>query len=292
MIPSAAAPWKAPSALPDDRVLFVETIHRRFLQSLSRRLTESLETPVTAELSGTEQMRFADFLASCHGESCPIALNAKARAAQAILELTPGFLHRVLALLIGAPLQESRPERSISGIERHILRECVDGITTDLREIWASQGVEFEPDSIAREDEPAASLPPDGSAVVATFQVSFGGSQESLRLALPALMVRLAAEGMHETIAPSSAASRPMLLEALRAAEVRVEAVMSGPSLRMRDLVGLAPGQVLMLGAPANCSIECTVNGVSKFRGELVSSGRNQGFQIDAPIEPGVRRTD
>jgi flagellar motor switch protein FliM len=84
---------------------------------------------------------------------------------------------------------------------------------------------------------------------------------------------------------------RPLLLDAMLTAEARVEELLSGSSLCMRDLLALAPGKVLALGPPANCSVECVINGVSKFRAELISNGRNQALQIGAPIEirPGPR---
>jgi flagellar motor switch protein FliM len=125
----------------------------------------------------------------------------------------------------------------------------------------------------------------EGSAVVVSSLLSLGGAQECMRLAVPALLVRLAVKDPNATVVASQAAVRPRLLEGMRTADVRVEAVLGGSSLRMRDLLTLEPGQVLTLGPPANCSVECVINGVSKFRGELVSNGRNQALQIGSPIE-------
>ena len=280
-----------PGALPADQIAFVETIHRKFLQSFARRLGETLETPVNTDLVGIEQMPFSDFLNSCDANACQVSLNAAEGTSRAILELSPGFLHRVLAVLIGAPETSVRPERGITGIERHILSGCINALILDLQETWAAYRVNLGAASIAGEDEQAQPVP-EGGAVVVTSVLQLGGSQESMRLAVPALMVRLAAIGMHKAKAPLPTASRPILLEALRTAGVQVEAILGGPSLRMRDLMALSPGQVLMLGPPANCSVECVVNGVSKFRGELVSNGRNQAFQIDSPIEPRTNRRD
>jgi flagellar motor switch protein FliM len=281
-----------PGVLPADQIAFVETIHRKFLQSFARRLGETLETPINTDLVGIEQMQFSDFLSSCDANACQVSLNAAAGTSRAILELSPGFLHRVLAMLIGAPENSVRPERGITGIERHILSDCIDALILDLRETWAAHRVNLGAASIA-EDEEQAQLPvPEGGAVVVTSVLQLGGSQESMRLAVPALMVRLAAVGMHKAKVPLPTASRPLLVEALRAAGVEVEAILGGPSLRMRDLLALSPGQVLMLGPPANCSVECVINGVSKFRGELVSNGRNQAFQVESPIEPRTSRRD
>jgi flagellar motor switch protein FliM len=197
-----------PGVLPADQIGFVETIHRRFLQSFARRLGETLETPIT-DLVGIEQMPFSDLLNSCDANACQVSLNAAAGASRAIAELSPGFLHRVLAVLIGAPENSVRPERGITGIELYILSECIDALILDLRETWAAYRVNLGAASIA-EDEEQAQLPvPEGGAVVVTSVLQLGGSQESMRLAVPALMVRLAAVGLHKAKAPLPTASRP-----------------------------------------------------------------------------------
>jgi len=292
--PGGASPYDAvtPGALSADQIAFVEGIHRKFLQALARRLSNDLETALATDLTAIEQMPFSDFFGSRDENACLISLHAGAAGCDAILELTAGFLHRVLARLIGAPENAARPERGLTGIERHIVRECIDNVILDLRETWAGYGVNFEPASIPGEEEPPADSALAGSAVVAAALLSFGDAQESIRLAVPALMIRLASAGQSGAATASATPARPVLLEALRRADVRVEAVMGGPSLRMRDLLALAPGQVVMFGPPANCSIECLVNGVSKFRGELVSNGRHQAFQVESPIAPPSSRTD
>ncbi|MGA3040332.1 MAG: FliM/FliN family flagellar motor switch protein [Bryobacteraceae bacterium] len=272
-----------PGNLPVDQIGFVEAIHRQFLKSLARRLSDSLETPVGTDLAGIEQMQFPDFLSSCNGDACLIPLSAGPHGGRAILELSPGFVHRALGILIGAPQSAPGTERRVTGIERHILHECFDGIVRELRDAWASHGVGFDPEPTAQGDEQAQPVT-EGSAVVINSLLTIGGAEDSMRLAVPALLVRLAVKDASPTM-PAPQAVRPQVLEAMREAAVRVEAVLGGASLRMRDLLTLETGRVLTLGPPANCSVECVINGVSKFRGELVSNGRNQAFQIGAPIE-------
>lgn len=277
-----------PGTLPADQVALVETIHRKFLQVLGESLTEALDIPVKTDLIGVEQCERAEFAGSCDPHGCRISLPSS-RGPRAILDFTPGFLHRILAILIGAADQVALPERSITGIERHIVRECLDRFIEKLREAWAAAGVRFEPVSFAGEADKPLDEIGLGAALVITSIIHFGAAGETFRLAVPPLLIRLAAAGLKPAAPPPAAG--PVLLNALNKAALQVEAILGGPSLRMRDVIGLAPGKVLMLGAPGNCSVECVVNGVPKFRGELVSSGRNQAFQIDAPIESRSART-
>jgi len=286
--PAAAYDLCPPGILTAGQLAFAESIHRAFVQALARRLSACLEAPVSTRLAGVEQKSFAEFLNSRAGGACLIPLHAGARGGCAFVELSAGFVHRALGILIGTPDNAVAPERAISGIEQHILQECFDSVVLALREAWAAHHMDFEPLPAAESQrlEPAA---PEGSAVVVNALVTLGGSAESLRLAVPALLVRLAAMETHVPAA-APATSCPLHLDALRSATVQVEAIVGGASLRMRDLLALEPGQVVTLGPPANCSVEFVINGLPKFRGELVANGRNQAFQISSPVEPKTTR--
>jgi flagellar motor switch protein FliM len=275
-----------PGILPADQMAFAESIHRGFVQALARLLSACLEAPVSASLGGMEQKSFADFVNSRAAGACLIPLQAGARGGRAFVELSAGFVHRALGILIGTPDNALTPERAITGIEQHILQECFDSIVLALREAWAAHRIDFEtlPENACQEQSA-----PEDSALVVNALVTLGGNAEPVRLAMPALLVRLAAMETHVPAA-APATSRPVLLDALRSAAVRVEAIVGGASLRMRDLLALEPGQVVTLGPPANCSVEFVINGQAKFRGELVVNGRNQAFQISSPIEPKTSR--
>ncbi len=271
-----------PGALPVHQIAFVDTIHRKFLHAMERRLGTALEIPVSAEQGTIEQAPFAEFVSASEPDACMIPLIATP-GGDAILELSPGFVHGLLNVLIGAPENAQRPGRSITGIERHILRECFEGMVAELKAAWSAQGVTFD---CGTPMEPETSPVLEGSAVVITALFTFAGVQEPIRLALPALLVRLAAKEANAAPVQSHTTARPLLLAAMRTATLRVEAILGGASLRMGDLLALEPGQVLTLGPPAKCSVDCVINGVSKFRAELISNGQCQALQIVLPIEP------
>jgi len=76
------------------------------------------------------------------------------------------------------------------------------------------------------------------------------------------------------------APARETILRALRRASVSVEAVLSGSTLRMGDLLAMEPGHVLMLAQPAGSPLECRINGKPKFRGEWINRGNRQTLEL------------
>ena len=106
-------------------------------------------------------------------------------------------------------------------------------------------------------------------------------SRETFRIAVPAFLARLAAlQSASATAEEAPAPVREMILGALRRANVSVEAVLSGSTLRMGDLLAMEPGHVLMLAQPAGSPLECRINGKPKFRGEWIRHGNRQALEL------------
>jgi len=70
------------------------------------------------------------------------------------------------------------------------------------------------------------------------------------------------------------------IADALGSAKVDIDAVLSNLTIRIGDLLELAPGQILLAEKTADSIFECLVNKSTRFEGELVSAGGRYGFQL------------
>ena len=274
--------------LPAEQIDLVGVIHNAFLRSLAPDLGEYLETPVTLSLAGLEQVEFSSFLADTGGDACRIRLDVDSGQGCAVLAFPAGFVFRVLGILIGAPPDErNQARRSITEIESHVLRECFEIIARRIRDSWTSYGIHFGDLSIAAAESRLA--PPARKALSATFTASFGDYAESFRMAVPALLARMAVRKREPAGRGTAIQRKPDLLRALSGASFEVEAALTGARLRVGDLLGMAPGQVLALGLPADSRFECVINGKPKFRGRLLARGNRPVFQMEAPLDLAAR---
>jgi flagellar motor switch protein FliM len=117
--------------------------------------------------------------------------------------------------------------------------------------------------------------------VVFDCQLVLDDAPQTLRIAAPAFLARLAA--LQSTLAVEEDAPAPVretILAALRRASVGVEAVLAGSTLRMKDLLAMERGQVLMLAQPTGSPLECRINGKTKFRGEWIAHGDLDGLEL------------
>jgi flagellar motor switch protein FliM len=279
--------------LPADRVAFVESIHNQFLQAFSQALASYLDTPVSATPAGIEQTPVSVFLEAAESDACLITLDLNPIRGQAWIGLGNGLVFRVLDILLGArPGAVPGTRSALTDIERHVLHELFDVFVAALNTAWSSTGLDFRIGSDSSTQGPMPTTDPDGATMVLKCAVRIGDCEESFRVAVPVLSVRLAVLQSERAtgLAPAETSVLADRLEAVGGATLRLEAVLGGSTLRMSDLAAMQPGQILVLGQPAGSALDCLVNGKPKFRGEWVTQGDRPAFQIDSVIEAAARR--
>jgi flagellar motor switch protein FliM len=80
--------------------------------------------------------------------------------------------------------------------------------------------------------------------------------------------------------AAATEAEQMRILKLIGQAEVTSEALLSGPRMRLRDLVDLDEGDVLWLDYAASRPLDLLLGGRRKYRGEMVAAGPRAAFQV------------
>ena len=276
--------------LPADRVPIVDAIHQQFLQSLALALTGYLYMPVKTSPAGIDQLPVANFLESSATDACVIAFDLAPTRGQAWMGLGAPLVFRVLDILLGAPGTAAPAARAtITDIERHVLREFFQVLITSLNDAWTPSGISLSMSSMGTAEEARKTADLDGTALVLNCKVSIAENEDTFRVAVPVLAVRLAALQNEQKAAAEvsgETAARTARLDAVSGATVQLEAILSGSSIRLGDLAAMQAGQILVLTEPAGSQLDCLVNGKAKFRGEWIAFGDRHGLQVDAVIDP------
>ena len=257
--------------LPDQMALAV----RAFEQFLERAVAPMLEffcTPAELRFSGSSQG--SDGQAE---EGVRLSLNLSPLPGNAHLVFSPQFAGMALALLMGAsPEQEAEPRTVFTGVEMALLRPLLESLASELKQAWKP----FCPAAFLPLAEP---VPADSGMLALAAEVTVRGVAGTMELWIPSLLIRLATGQTGETATPDQ---RTLIIEALEAARFDVEAVISGASIRIRDLLDLRAGRTLELPYSAGSPVDCRVNGIVKFRGDLVLNGNGLGFEVGTLVEP------
>jgi len=262
--------------LPAGQMTLVRTMQENFFRGFAAQLGTRLETPITGELAVAQPLPSSTFLQSEDDGGYLLRLNAEPVHGQALAAFSPGLVAYLLRILLGSPQTAEDAPRPVTEIELHILREIFETMERELTAAWQPAGIAFR-HSVTGNNEAATT--PD-TLLVFEYRMELGDVHATLRIAVPAFLVRLA---VLQCAPPAEVASAPVqetILGSLRHAKGRVEAVLAGSTIRMGDLAAMERGHVLMLTQPARSPLELRINGKPKFRGEWVACGNRQALDL------------
>jgi len=255
----------------------------RSLQALLQTLPGYLQVDVTAGVEAVSQVSFSDLVASLDPASYLLSFQLPGTPAKAIIEFGPAFLGTALELLLGAvPVAPAAARGPLTEIETHILRDLLHLVAGSLAGSWpAGCGL-----SSVRFDivDPAELEAEETSQAATVFAVGFTLAEVpgTIRISFPSLALRLLPllpESAAEVSTPFS--SRERMTEILQSASLSLEVVLPKSTICMRDLMELKIGQVLTLAHDPHAKVDCTVNGATKFKGQIVAANSRIGLQID-----------
>jgi flagellar motor switch protein FliM len=257
-----------PGAYPPDQVSIVEGIHQQFLNAWASALSEYLEIPVSGRHVATEAAPLTAAADAAEG-GCLFAMALDPGPGTVWIWLPAEMVFRVLGILIGVPADAASSGRTfLTEIEKHILRPFLDGLSTSLRDAWLLSQVRLADGQLEVDSAPEPLSPDAGPALILRSVLQLDEMELPFRVSLPGLLVRMAG---------SRSAKRDLVIrddvrKATACVKVEVEAVLAGSTLRISDLLALEPGHVLLLGQTMGAPLECRVNGLPKFTGELIES--------------------
>jgi flagellar motor switch protein FliM len=274
--------------LARESVEIVEQIHRLFLKNAEPELAKLLQLPIKINAGETEQSTFFDSLKNSSAGDRVIALDLFPVSGCAFLSLSSPLLFGVLDVLLATPGgQREYPERTVTAIELHVLRELFDLIAGNLAETWK----QFYPARLLQipasdqELEQLIAAAGTDTAVTVSASVELNGVAAGFRFILPTCLARMAELGLKKSAA-SHIDPEPVdtaIFEWLGDAKLDIEVVLQGAGIRIRDLLDLTPGRILAVGSAKDSSFDCLVNGTLQFRGNLMSDGGRCGLQIGVP---------
>lgn len=276
--------------LARESVEVLDQIQRLFLKTAESELAELLQLPVKMTPGETGQSTFSDALKNTSAGDRIIPLDLFPVSGCAFLSLSSPLLLGVLDILLATPSdQRDNSGRVVTAIELHVLRELFDLLTGTLAETWKQfySAAFLQIPASDEELEQLMATAGTDSAVVLNASVELNGGAADFRLILPTCLARMAelslktSAGRAHTEAVDSA-----IFERLGDAKVDIEVVLQGAGIRIRDLLDLTPGRILVVGSSTGSSFDCLVNGTLQFSGGLMLQDGQCGIQIGAPSPP------
>jgi flagellar motor switch protein FliM len=257
-------------------------------ETLARELTVSLSaflrTSVVATHTSGREISFGE-LPMADGRACVGLALVRPDERKLILLLEYSVLLPLVGVALGAKAGSfGAVERKPTEIELQVVSLLYRMILADAYRCWATL-VKTPLETATLEFEPAPSriLPPTAPVFAARFDLTAGEQTGQLTLLTPpdlfaSVVVEEAADPAEK---PATDISVEATVELLLGAQVGMEAWLDGSEMRLGDLLQLRVGQIVRLDHPVEQSAICTLNGVSGFSGQIVSTGQRRAFQVE-----------
>jgi flagellar motor switch protein FliM len=129
--------------------------------------------------------------------------------------------------------------------------------------------------------------------VAIAIEIRIGDNSGTLNVAIPAINIKMIGQKFDQqwTLRKTepTEAEQDRMMALLREAGVTLDARLIGPRLTVRDLLDLDVGDCLKFDYPIEKRIDCLMNGVVKFKGQVIDCNSKRSFIVEQLPPPPVR---
>ncbi len=276
--------FRRPDRIAKDQLRAIHLLHENFARSLAGSLSAYLRAYVAVNLVSVEQLAFMEFAQILPSPTSMVALGMKPYDGNALLELNPTLVFPILEMLLGGTGQsQAKLDREITEIEQSILDGVLRIILNDLRSAWAGvAAIDFTVESHETEPQLLQMLAPNEAVVAISMEVRIGEITGIMNLGIPSITVKMLRQkfdqqwSLRKTRASEQEHERALRL--IQPARLELEAELRGPQMSVSNLLDLQEGDLLTFDYPVERPLDLLVNGVLKYRGQIVTAGRKRAF--------------
>ena len=287
--------FRRPDRMPTHQVRAVHLVHDFLARHLAVSLGAYLRTYVTVSLVSVQQLAFSEFLGLLPTPTCIAHVGVKPMEGNAVLEVNPSLVLPILDIVLGGDGNHAADQaKELTDIERSVMETVFRILLGHLRDAWAgTRDLSFDVEDTETQPQLMQILSPNEAVVAIGFEITVDNARGTMNFGVPSVIAKMMAEKMDQqwSVRKQSADVRPTRLMAslIKDIAVPVESRVSGGNLTVREVLDLAPNDILSLGTPITRPAELSVSGVNKFSGRVVAAGRRRAIQVlaDDPTPSG-----
>ena len=262
----------------------INTLHEGFARELTHSVAAYLRVSFTAALVSAEHLTYGEFLRRVPELTYLASIQLLPVGATALLQLDLSATFPLIDVLLGGEGKGALPERQVTDIEEQIVETVVRIICRELQKAWQVLALQFEFEQRLRSDRVQRLMPPEEKTLSLSFELSISETRGTLNLVLPAaisnaLLRKVSAGWVHERRAVDPESQRQLRSHLLDCPFSVTLEVQTGGA-RLRDLMRLTPGALLLLRHPAHGPALVQVGGQNMFSASVARAGTCRAAQI------------
>jgi len=279
--------FRRPDRIAKDQLRAIHILHENFARSLASSLSAYLRAYVAVNLVSVEQLSFMEFTQCLPSPSCLVSLGMKPYEGNAVLEINPGLVFPIVEMLLGGGSKSTlKVNREITEIEQSVLDGLFRITLHDLKTAWhAVTPLEFAISAHETEPQLLRILAPNEAVVAVSMEVRIGDNAGMMNIGIPSIVVKMLRHKFDQQWSvrksESTEEEQSRIMRLIRASKMHLDGRLTGPTMRVEDLMDLKEDDVLTFDFPVGRLMDLTINGKVKFRGSVVGAGQRRAFEIE-----------
>ncbi len=267
--------FKRPERVSKDQMRALEALHEGFARNFGAALSGYLRTIVEVSVANIEQLTFSEFIHALPNPTCFNLLSSKPLDGQMCLEISPLIIYPIIDRLLGGSSGDLFiPQRPLTQIEWRLVKRLTDRALLNLSEAWSNiMKIAFELTETESNPQLVQIVPPNEVVVVIGFEIKMGNRAGTMSLCIPynviePVMGKLSQQNWFTYVKKSANDGHAQAMEKnLAGAPLLVNVLLGHTTIKVHELVNLAPGDILQLDKPATGEMIVQIEGKNKFTG-------------------------
>lgn len=286
--------FKRPNKFSKDQIHSLQNIYESFCRGLTTYFSGHLHSIIECRVLSIEQITYDEFIRSLSSPTVLGLFSLDPLEGTVLMEVSPTLAFTVVDRLLGGVGQGSEKNRDLTEIERTIVEHRLTQIIDLTEEAWA-EVYQLKPHFVSMETNPQFTqiVAPNEMIVLVTLEVKVGEALGMINICLPYLVLEPILDKLSTFFLFSTKAkvTSPEQVQAIRQkiewAKVDMVTFLGQTEILVRDLLDLAPGDVIPLNQLVNEPLPVYVGEFMKFKSIPGLNGEHLAVQITEIVKEG-----
>jgi len=281
--------FKHPNLISKEQMRLLENIHEGMVRNLGVFLSAQLRMIVDISLMTIDQIMYSEYVMSISSPAATYVGTISDPHSQFVLDLSPQLVVFIVERLFGGQGSFGQINRSISIIERKIMKRVVNRIAVEISKNWNSLK-EFDCDFVRFESNPefVQIVPASEPVIVVSMEVKIRGVSSLLNFCYPYIWVSsiISTPEVQDRILfgakQTSTDEINAVSDSLSSTKVCVKSLLGSNWLRVSEIINLKIGDVIPLNTRISRSIPIYIQNKYTYNGTVGNRNRNYAVRIES----------
>lgn len=286
--------FKRPNKFSKDQIHSLENINENFCRTLTTYFSGHLHSVIETKVLSIEQITYDEFIRSLPSPTILGIFTLSPLEGTLLMEISPTLVFTVIDRLLGGLGQGSEKNRDLTEIERTIIERRLAQMVDLFGEAW-SEVYAVKPQFITLETNPQFTqiVAPNEMVVLVTLEIRIAETVGMINVCLPYLVLEPILDKLSTffLFATQAKVTSPEQVASIRRkiewAKVDITAYLGETEIAVKDLLELAPGDVIPLNLEVKAPLPVFVGNFMKFRGIPGLHGEHLAVKLTEIIEEG-----